>query len=258
MITREEDNKRDLVMKPLGYDIRLVIFVTTVIFMAIAILLWNGAGVETPTPSVPFSTLAFWFFLSLAAETFWLPAFGKRGMVSMSLAANIAVLFVLPRVQALSITFSSVLLADLILHRRGAIRAVFNGAQSSFSLALAGIIFDFFIKSSGATGSQLLLLCPLAVLITFPVFVLSNSLLVSIAIALEAGKPLGTTWRENYGNANHLVSCAVLFLLGLGLILAVETVGFISGFASLLFIFVIRNAYKYQIRRRQALPSSAA
>jgi hypothetical protein len=197
-------------------------------------------------------TLLFWFFLSLAAETFWLPALGRRGMISMSMAANMAVLFILPRMQALSIVFASVMLADLLLHKRGAVRASFNGAQSSFSLALAGLAFDYFSKSPGTMGSQLFLLTPFAVAVTLAVFAIPNSMLVSGAIALEARRPFWSTWRENYGNANHLVSCAVLFFLGLGLVLAVESVGFISGFVALLFIFVIRNAYRHQLRMRRA------
>jgi hypothetical protein len=41
-----------------------------------------------------------------------------KGMVSMSMAANIAVVFALPPPHALGVTGASIFLADLLFHKR--------------------------------------------------------------------------------------------------------------------------------------------
>ncbi|MBD3336321.1 MAG: hypothetical protein GF355_12475 [Candidatus Eisenbacteria bacterium] len=229
----------------------LAAYVALVLSFSAVSLLWGWAAAPEPAAPTPLTALAFWFVLSLAAETLWLRTPDRRGMVSMSLAANIAALFVLPRGEALSIAALSVLLADLLLHRRGVLRAAFNAAQTSLSLALAGAAMDLVAGGSLPAGSQAFLLYPAAVAITLPIFCAANVIFVSLAIALESGRPFLVAWHENYGFLYHYLSCAALFFVGLGLVVTVETLGYVSGLVSLIFLIMIHNAYRFQVRRRR-------
>jgi hypothetical protein len=79
----------------------------------------------------------FWLVLFLASECFWLETPTRAGMDSMSLAVNFASLYVLPWHLVLTVGAFSVCSADLVLHRRGGLRATFNAAQTVISLAAA-------------------------------------------------------------------------------------------------------------------------
>ncbi len=230
----------------------LTVYVLAVLTLGAILLIesWTSAG----TRATAVSAGAFWLLLSLAAETFWVPTPGGRGMVSMSLAANIAVLFVLPRADALSITATSVVLADLMLHRREWLRALFNGAQSVIATAVAFTAMRLFGAPDAPLGSAAFLLHPAAALAALPAFMAANTLLVSGAIALSSGMPFWHAWIENYGFGFQHVSAITLFIVGLGLAIGVEVIGYMSGLASLLVLLVLRDAYRYYLRKRDSAP----
>ncbi|MDM7914515.1 MAG: hypothetical protein ACE15D_14340 [Candidatus Eisenbacteria bacterium] len=210
----------------------------------ILILFWIHAS-----PKVPMSGVAFWFLLSLAAETFWLPTPTGKGMVSMSLAANLAVLLALPATLAMSLAGLSVVLADLLLHRRSAIKSVFNGSQTIVALALALSVARWLGLGSVGSIGMILLLHPVAVVSLLPIFSLTNTLLVSGAIALSSGEPFWKVWRENYGDWYQHFSSLALMVVGIGLLIGLETIGYMSGLAMLLVLLVLRDAYRLRVGR---------
>lgn len=194
--------------------------------------------------------LAFWFIFALASECFWVSLPGGRGMVSMGLAADLAMLFALPVPYALLIAGTSVVLTDIAVHGRGGIRALFNSAQTVISLAVAAIVMRTIEGGIGAPGSGSFLHHPIAALMTLPVFCILNTVLVSGAIALESHTSLWRAWRDSFGFVYHYQSCAILFALGLQLVVAIEIAGYACGLVAFFFLFALRDAYKYRARKK--------
>jgi hypothetical protein len=235
-------------LKPTKAHGPLALYVVLVVGVAAGLLvkLWT----DSDLPTVPPIALAFWFFLTLAAEIFWLPAPGSRGMISMSMAANIAVLFVLPRPHALAVAALGVAFSDLLLHKRGLTRALFNAAQTTLALAAASFSMSLLSAPASPMGSQTFLLLPLATLAPLPVFVLLNTGLVSTALSLEGGAGPWTTWKQNYATPFQLTSSGLLFSMGLALVVGVESVGYVGGLAALPFLFLLKDAHHHHIRNR--------
>jgi hypothetical protein len=229
----------------------LAVYVTLVLLTGVALILdsWLRAG-PVAAVSTAYRGLVFWLFFAIAAECFWVSLPNGRGMVSMGLAADLAVLFVLPLPHALLVAAVSVTVTDLLVHHRKAVRALFNSAQTVISLTAAAAAMHMVERNIGPTGSSAFLHHPLAALLTLPVFCLINTGLVAGAIALESKQSLWSAWRESFGFLYHYQNCAILFALGLQLIVAAEIVGYICGVVAVFFLFTLRDAYKYRMRRR--------
>jgi hypothetical protein len=228
----------------------LLAYVAVMVLVAGAVLAaaWSQAAGDATAERT--GLFAFWLVLSLASECFWLETPTRAGMVSMSLAVNFASLYALPWHLVLTISAFSVCTADLILHRRGGLKATFNAAQTVVSLAAAIWTLRFLGGHGSATGSELFLRAPAATLAAPAVFVVVNTFAVAGAIALQRQQGLWTAWRENYGFAFHYLSSAVLLLLGLTLVISIETMGYISGLLYLVFFFFVRDAYLRRARER--------
>ena len=228
----------------------LLAYVATMVLVAGAVLVaaWSRAAGDAMAERT--GLFAFWLVLSLASECFWLETPTRAGMVSMSLAVNFASLYALPWHLVLTIGAFSVCAADLLLHRRGGLRATFNAAQTVVALAAATWTLRLLEGPGFGTGSDLFLRAPAAILAAPAVFVVVNTFAVAGAIALQRGQGLWTAWRENYGFAFHYISSAVLLLLGLTLVVSLETVGYISGLLYLVFFFFVRDAYLRRARER--------
>jgi hypothetical protein len=243
----------------------LLAYVATMVLLAGTVLAvaWGGAAGEATAERT--GLFAFWLVLSLASECFWLETPTRAGMVSMSLAVNFASLYALPWHLVLTIGAFSVCASDLLLHRRGGLRATFNAAQTVVALAAATWTLRLLGGHGSGAGSDLFLRAPAAALAAPAVFVVANTFAVAGAIALQHGQGLWTAWRENYGFAFHYLSSAVLLLLGITLVLSLETVGYISGLLYLVFFFFVRDAYLRRAREQGKIateptgsPASAA
>lgn len=230
----------------------ILAYVSSMVLAAGALLAvaWSGAAGEATAEQT--GVFAFWLVLSLAAECFWLETPTRDGMVSMSLAVNFASLYSLPWHLVLTIGAISVCTADLLLHRRGGLRATFNMTQTVVSLAAATGILRVLGGSGTAVGSEFFLREPAAALAAPAVFVGVNTIAVAGAIALHRRQGILTAWRENYGFAFHYFSCAVLLLLGITLVFSIETVGYISGLLYVVLFFFVRDACVRRARERRA------
>lgn len=222
----------------------------------------SGAAVTGGTwlagrPSTPAALVGFWFFLSLAAECFWLETPTGAGMVSMALAANLATLFVLPPPYVLAIGAISVLLSDLVLHRRGLVRAAFNAMQTALSLAVSLAAIHLLTHGKAPLGSQLFLHAPLAALAAPTAFFFTNTFLVSGVISLDSRRPFWRVWRENFGFGYQILSTAALFLLGVTIVIGSDSIGYLSGLLCLLLFYLIRDAYR-RYNREQAMRAEGA
>jgi hypothetical protein len=228
----------------------LFAYVAAMVIAAGAVLAvaWSRAAGEATAEQT--GLFAFWLILSLASECFWLETPTRAGMVSMSLAVNFASLYALPWHLVLTVGALSVCTADLLLHRRDGLRATFNAAQTVIALAAATWTLRALGGHGPGAGSDLFLRAPAATLAAPAVFVVVNTFAVAGAIALQRRQGLWVAWRENYGFAFHYLSSAVLLVVGITLVLSLETVGYISGLLYLFFFFFVRDAYVRRARER--------
>lgn len=228
----------------------LILYVVSIIGAA-GVLLGHAVGKDPAADAVPIGVIGFWLVLSLAAECFWLETPTGKGMVSTALAINMAMIFVLPPPVVLVIGAVSVGLSDLLLHRRGPLKASFNAAQTTIALAVCFATMQVFAKSGVAPSSDAFLQDPWGTLAVPASFYLVNTALVAGAISLHARTSFWSTWRANYGFGYQILASAVLFLLGMTLVLAYEHVGYIAGLGYLLCFYFVRDAYHRYVRERR-------
>jgi hypothetical protein len=228
-----------------------VAYVAIVIASGAALLAasWMSPGAFPTKPLVGF---AFWLVLSLAAECFWLETPTRAGMISMSLAVNTATIFLLPFAWVVTIGAASVVLTDLLLHRRDIVRAGFNGAQTALSMAATFWVVRVIIGSPHYSGRTILLEHPLAVVCGVVTFFVLNTGLVAGVISLNGRLGLWKAWRDNFGFGYQFLSSGALTVIGLTLVLSTEVIGYLSGMLYLLVFFFIRDAYHRFSREREA------
>ena len=178
-----------------------------------------------------------WIVVSLLAESLWLPTLTGKAMESMASTVDISLLILLglrPSVWIVAIGFA---LANLFFSRRVWYKAVFNAGQNVLSLAAAGAAFlalggkplagggPFPLQGPGMIG-------PWAAAIV--VYFTANTLLVSAAVALDSGRALLKTWREEYLYYNSLLGSAALFFLSPLVVVSYLSIGYFG----LIFFFV--------------------
>jgi|WetSurMetagenome_2_1015567.scaffolds.fasta_scaffold645852_1 hypothetical protein len=133
------------------------------------------------------------------------------------------------------------------------VKAIFNASQTVVSLAAALVVAHWLGMGAGAKGGAPPL-HPATVLFVLPVFSACNTVLVSGAIALEGKERLWSTWKANYGDWYQHVSSLSLMLVGMGLLIAIESTGYVSGLAVLLVLLILRDGYRYRVRHISTPP----
>jgi hypothetical protein len=229
----------------------LALFVGTVMAGAALILAhaWTGGA---PVQPVSLNLLAFWVVLSLAAECFWLETPTGKGMVSTALAINLAMLFVLPRPYVLAIGALTVGASDLLVHQRKPLKASFNAAQTTIALAVCFEVARLLGMPVVHTNMDSLLHHPGATLAVPVTFFVINTFVVAGAISLDTRRTFWSTWKANYGFGYQVLSCGVLFLLGLTFVEAYDRLGYIVGLFYLVFFYFVRDSYHRYVRERRA------
>jgi hypothetical protein len=230
-------------------------YVSIVILLALVTMAWLCRGSDA-RPGSPLLPLAFWAVFTLAAELFWLVTPTGNGMVSMSLAVNIATLYVLPPHLSVPVAATATLVADLVIHRRGPLKASFNSAQTALTVAACSLVIRALGGNPVGAGADYLLREPLAVLAGPVLFFLLNTGLVAGVIGLHTRTGVARAWKQNYCFGYQFLSSGTLSLLGLVLVATVDTLGYIAGMLYLMFFFFVRDAYQRYVRSRQAAPVS--
>jgi hypothetical protein len=227
-------------------------YVTVVHLLAITAMVWicGRPGEVHRVPPVP---IAFWLVLTLAAELFWLETPTGGGMVSMSLAVNIAALYVLPAHLAVGIAAITTVIADLVIHRRGPLKAAFNASQVALTTAGCATLIRALGGEPTGAGAAFLVREPLAVVSGPVLFFMLNTGLVAGVIGLDTGEGVARAWKRNYGFKYQVLSSATLSLLGLVLVVAVDSIGYIAGMLYLLFFFFVRDGFRRYVESRRAV-----
>jgi signal transduction histidine kinase len=209
------------------------------IYVAVVAAL-GGAALSFSFPSflaLGWVHILLWIAVSLIAESLWIPTLTGKAMESMASTVDISLLVLLgfrPAAWIVAIAFT---LANLFFSRRVWFKAVFNAGQNVVALVAADFAYHALGGESLAAGGLaglhgLSLLGPwvAATVVYFGV----NTLLVSGAVALDSGRNLVRTWREEYLYYNSLLGSAALFFLS-----PLVVVSYLAlGYYGLIFFFV--------------------
>ncbi len=178
-----------------------------------------------------------WIVVSLAAESLWLPTLTGKAMESMASTVDISLLILLGFRPAAWIVAIAFLLANLFFSRRVWYKAIFNAGQNVLALAAAGMAYEALggvpLAANGLARLQGAALIVPWVAATVAYFA-TNTLLVSGAVALDSGRRLIKTWREEYLYYNSLLGSAALFFLSPLVVVSYLAIGFFG----LMFFFV--------------------
>ena len=79
-----------------------------------------------------------------------------------------------------------------------------------------------------------------------------NTFVVAGANSLDTRRTFWSTWKANYGFGYQVLSCGVLFLLGLTFVEAYDRLGYIVGLFYLVFFYFVRDSYHRYVRERRA------
>ena len=182
--------------------------------------------------------LVIWIVVSLIAESLWLQTITGKAMESMASAVDISLLVLLGYKPAVCIVAIAFALANVFFSKRVWYKAIFNAGQNVIALTMAGIAYSLLGGTPLAANGGLGALRGPALIIPWVaatlVYFVANTLLVSGAVALQSGRKLLTTWREEYLYYHSILGSAALFFLSPLVVVSYLAVGFFG----LIFFFV--------------------
>jgi signal transduction histidine kinase len=190
-------------------------------------------------------TIAVWIVVSLLAESLWLPTVTGKAMESMASTVDLSLLVLLGFKPAIWIVAIAFTLANVFFSRRVWYKAIFNAGQNVITLTAAGLAFT---GLGGVPLAEKGLEALHGPWMTGPwvgatvVYFLTNTFLVSAAVALDAGRPILKTWREEYLYYNSLLGSVALFLLSPLIVVSYLAVGFFGLVFFFVPLFLIREA----------------
>lgn len=211
----------------------LVVFVAAVIaggaaYLALSVEALRGVG--------PAHILA-WIAVGLGAERLWLRTITGRAMDSMASTVDVSLIVLLGPMAAVWIVAVYYTVANVAFARRAWYRTLFNSGQNVLTVAAAGTVYALLGGAPLAMeaglrigvwhphAQDLWLLVPYVAAIA--VYFLVNTLLVSGAVALSAGRKLLATWREEYLYPSSLVSSVALFSLAPLVVVSFLSIGYV-------------------------------
>jgi signal transduction histidine kinase len=211
----------------------LVAYVSIVIAGGALFLAWSWHAL----PGVGWPHVVAWIVVGLAAERLWLRTITGRAMDSMASTVDMSLIVLLGAQPAAWIVAIYYTLANVIFARREWYRTLFNSGQNVLTVAAAGGVYaalggrSLALEAGLAAGAfrpefhDLWLLVPYLAAIT--VYFLVNTLLVSGAVALSAGRRLLDTWREEYLYSSSVVSSVALFSLAPLVVVSFLSIGYV-------------------------------
>ena len=178
-----------------------------------------------------------WIVVSLLAESLWIPTVSGKAMESMASTVDISLLILLGFRPAVCVAAIGFTLANVFISRRVWYKAAFNAGQNVLSIGLAGVVYIAMGGHPLDLDGHWTLTAPSMMLpwaVTILVYFLANTLLVSGAVAIESGRSLLKTWREEYLQTHSLLGSAALFFLSPLVVVSYLSIGYFG----LIFFFV--------------------
>lgn len=211
----------------------LVVYVSVIIVGGAAFLATSWHAI----PGVGWPHVAAWIAVGLTAERLWLRTITGRAMDSMASTVDVSLIVLLGVAPAAWIVAVYYTLANVIFVRREWYRTLFNSGQNVLTVAAAGTVYaalggrPLALEAGLMAGvwkpefQYLWLLVPY--LAAIAVYFLVNTLLVSGAVALSAGRRLLDTWREEYLYSSSILSSVALFSLAPLVVVSFLSIGYV-------------------------------
>jgi hypothetical protein len=193
-------------MAPARLPARVVGLVGATVAAAVATILahWNAP---------PEGAFWFWLVACFVGELVWVRLPVGQATVSTALCFQFATLLLLPRGQAMLAAATSSVLAETLVTRKPAARALFNAAQGALAVAAGSAVLE--ALAGGAEVRELVYgarFLPLAAAASAYFAVNTGS--VAVAIALSERVNVLAAWRRNFARFRDLVINLGLFTLG--------------------------------------------
>ena len=236
---------------PLALSRDAAVYVTAVI--AAAMVATTLALLHDPfgTPR----TIAVWALAAAIGQHFSFPSLTGRGHVSLSTAAHVSMLLVLPPGVFLAALGVSRLVMAFV-DPKPWYRALFNSAQVILAVLAGWLAYRAvagpapFAPAPGAMAAPLLGFAAGAL-----AYYVTNVAAVSGILAITTGTSLWSAWRSNYGHGQELMGTAALVLLSPLVALAWSAFGGIGLLAFLLPMFFLYDASVRYVNLRRTQES---
>ena len=175
-----------------------------------------------------------WTVIAFLCETLWFSSLSGQGMISVASTANLVTLMLWGPGAAVWITATSTLAASRFLQRRPWVKAAFNAGQMAITMATAGAVMSLLgwpadgVES--VTRAELAGLPVLAVGFAgmVAIYMLVNRVLVSIAVAWSADRPVRRVLREDWFYRERLYDDLALFLLSPIMMISYAGIGYLG------------------------------
>ena len=161
-----------------------------------------------------------WMLICALSDAMWLRALSGEGSSSMGSAAGLATAILWGLGPSMWITAVSTWLAELIVQRKGWLRASFNASQIAITMwATCGVFALIGGPIHGVAGEPLTagvkvaLQLALPILAMFATYLLVNRALVAVAIAWSTERPYLQVLRHDWFYADKLLADFAAFLL---------------------------------------------
>jgi signal transduction histidine kinase len=237
---------------------KLKLFIASVISLA-ALLLVVHLPTELDTRWWHF---LLWTLICVASESMVLPVISGEGSTSMATTANLATAMLWGQAPAIWIGAVSTLAAELITSpKKPWIRIWFNTGQTAIIMWAGTSVFALLggpregLESipNLAPGALVELRLALPVVALAVVYLLSNRILVGVAVAWSTDRGMLRVLRDDWFHAELLIEDAALFLLAPIMVIsyrAIHYVGVLLFFAPIRMIYVSSRRF-LELRRAQ-------
>lgn len=234
---------------------RLRIFLLAVGLVAAVVLIRAAPALATPR----WPHYLAWAILYLIGETMTTRAPDRHGTWSLSSTVALASVVLWGTAPAVWIAASSTLIAEKTILRKPWIRALFNSAQITLTIAVAGGLFGLFTQATGALEALLpagarwaaaVRLAPAlgALVIGYHVV---NRALVGIPVAWSTGRPYLRALREDWFYAERLLNDAAAYLLSPLMVLAYHAISYlgVAIFYAPLYMIYLSDRRQLELRK---------
>lgn len=187
-------------------------------------------------------SMLFWGTICLAGEALWLRTMQGQATWVMTPTFHLAMSILFKPAQFQPVIFLSRGVGDLLFRRSPWYKALFNAAQ--FTLSATGAWAMYSLANGSAEKLQELThagtVIPLLVL-GLTHFIL-NTLLVSIAVAIDQRQSIVAVWKTNFGYRSEAASSATQFVMAVLLASLYSSVGYPAAALFLVPLLAIRLA----------------
>jgi signal transduction histidine kinase len=217
---------------------RLTAYVTAVVIAGCAAI---ALGLMTIGDVDPVSMLV-WATICLAGESLWLRTMQGQATWAMTPTFHLAMAILYTPAHFQPIIFTTRGAGDILFRRSSWYKALFNGAQFTLSASGAWVVYTIANGSAGRLEHLTSLFTVGPLLAMGATHFILNTLLVSVAVALDQKQSIVSVWKTNFGYKSEAASSATQFVMAVLLASLYNFVGYAAAVLFLVPLLAIRLA----------------